>query len=126
MKIEILQLIDGAKKARGLTVVIDVFRAMTVEAFLMSRGVEKLLPVGDVQVAWDYKASHPDALLCGERGGAIIEGFNFGNSPSAVENLDFTGKTVVHTTSAGTQGIANATGADEILGGSLVAAKAIA
>lgn len=126
MEIEILQLIDGAKKARGLTVVIDVFRAMTVEAFLMSRGVKKLLPVGDVQIAWDYKASHPDALLCGERGGAIIEGFNFGNSPSAVENLDFTGKTVVHTTSAGTQGIANATGADEILGGSLVAAKAIA
>jgi 2-phosphosulfolactate phosphatase len=111
MEIEILQLIDGAKKARGLTVVIDVFRAMTVEAFLMSRGVEKLLPVGDVQIAWDYKASHPDALLCGERGGAIIEGFNFGNSPSAVEHLDFTGKTVVHTTSAGTQGIANATGA---------------
>lgn len=126
MKIEILQLIDGAKKARGLTVVIDVFRAMTVEAFLMSRGVKKLLPVGDVQIAWDYKAKHPDAILCGERGGAIIEGFDFGNSPSAVEPLDFTGKTVVHTTSAGTQGIANATGADEILGGSLVAAKAIA
>lgn len=126
MEIEILQLIDGAKKARGLTVVIDVFRAMTVEAFLMDRGVQKLLPVGDVQVAWDYKAKHPDTLLCGERGGAIIEGFNFGNSPSAVEHLDFTGKTVVHTTSAGTQGIANATGADEILGGSLVTAKAIA
>lgn len=126
MEIEILQLIDGAKKAHGLTVVIDVFRAMTVEAFLMNRGVKKLLPVGDVQIAWDYKAKHPDALLCGERGGAIIEGFDFGNSPSAVENLDFTGKTVVHTTSAGTQGIANASGADEILGGSLATAKAIA
>ena len=37
-----------------------------------------------------------------------------------------TGKTVVHTTSAGTQGIANATGADEILTGSLVNAAAIA
>jgi 2-phosphosulfolactate phosphatase len=40
--------------------------------------------------------------------------------------VDFTGKTVVHTTSAGTQGVANATGASEMLTGSLVNAKAIA
>ena len=126
MKIEILQLIEGARKARGLTVVIDVFRAMTVESFFMSRGTKKLFPVGDVQIAWDYKASHPDAILCGERGGAIIEGFDFGNSPSAIESLDFTGKTVIHTTSAGTQGIANATGADEILGGCLYNSEATA
>lgn len=126
MKIEILQLIEGARQARGLTVIIDVFRAMTVESFLLSRGAEKLFPVGDVQVARSYKASHPDAILCGERGGAIIEGFDFGNSPSAVEHLDFTGKTIVHTTSAGTQGIANATGADEILGGCLCNAEATA
>lgn len=126
MRIEILQQIEGAKQARGLMVVIDVFRAMTVEAFLMSRGTKKLFPVGDVQIAWDYKASHPDAVLCGERGGAIIEGFDFGNSPAAIEHLDFTGKTVIHTTSAGTQGIANATGADEILGGCLYNAEATA
>lgn len=126
MKIEILQLIEGAKQARGLTVIIDVFRAMTMESFLMSRGTEKLFPVGDVQIAWDYKASHPDTILCGERGGAIIEGFDFGNSPSAVEHLDFTGKAIIHTTSAGTQGIANATGADEILGGCLYNAEATA
>lgn len=126
MRIEILQQIEGAKQARGLTVIIDVFRAMTVEAFLMSRGTEKLFPVGDVQIAWNYKASHPDAVLCGERGGAIIEGFDFGNSPSAVEYMDFTGKTVIHTTSAGTQGITSATGADEILGGCLYNAEATA
>lgn len=32
MNIRILELIDGAKAAKGLTVVIDVLRAMTVEA----------------------------------------------------------------------------------------------
>jgi 2-phosphosulfolactate phosphatase len=126
MKIEILQLVEGAKKARGLTVIIDVFRAFTTEAFLMARGPEKLIPVGDVQTALDYKATYPNTILCGERGGAIIDGFDFGNSPSAVEKVDFTGKHVVHTTSAGTQGIVNATGAEEILGGCLVGAKAIA
>ena len=126
MQIEILHLIDGAKQAKGLTVIIDVFRAFTVEAYLMRNHAAKLIPVGDVQTAWDYKKTHPDAILCGEREGVKIEGFDYGNSPSQVEHVDFTGKTVIHTTSAGTQGIVNASGADEILGGSLVAAKAIA
>ena len=31
MNIKILELIDGAKKAEGLTVIIDVFRAFTLE-----------------------------------------------------------------------------------------------
>ena len=126
MKVEILHLVDGAKAAKGLTVVIDVFRAFTVEAYLARNHAERIIPVGDVQIAFDYKKEHPDAILCGERGGAMIEGFDFGNSPSQVENVDFTGKTVIHTTSAGTQGIVNASGASEIIAGSLVAAKAIA
>ena len=126
MDIQILQLVEGARQAKGLTVIIDVFRAFTTESFIMSRNPKKIIPVGDVKVAWDYKARHPGAILCGERGGAIIEGFDFGNSPSVVANQDFTGKTVIHTTSAGTQGIVNAVGADEILGGCLVNAKAIA
>ena len=127
MNIQILHLVEGAKKAIGLTVVIDVFRAFTVETYLMRNNAEKIIPVGDVQVAYDYKKSHPDTtILCGERHGAIIEGFDFGNCPSDLENVDLTGKTVVHTTSAGTQGIANASNADEIITGSLVNAKAVA
>ena len=126
MDIQILQLVEGARQAKGLTVIIDVFRAFTTESFIMSRNPKKIIPVGDVEVAWKYKTSHPDAVLCGERGGAIIEGFDYGNSPSAVVEDNFTGKTVIHTTSAGTQGIVNAVGADEILGGCLVNAKAIA
>lgn len=126
MKIEILQLLEGARRAKGLTVIIDVFRAFTTEAMIMSQSPAKLLPVGDIQTALDYRAAHPGAILCGEREGAIIPGFDFGNSPSQIEHADLSGKLVVHTTSAGTQGIVNATGADEILGGSLVNAKAIA
>ena len=126
MDIQILQLVEGARQAKGLTVIIDVFRAFTTESFIMNRNPDKIIPVGDVEVAWDYKARHPEAILCGERGGAIIEGFDYGNSPSAVAEQDFTGKTVIHTTSAGTQGIVNAVGADEILGGCLVNAGAIA
>jgi len=126
MKINIYQMLEGAKQARGLTVIIDVFRAMTVETYLMKNNAAKIIPVGDVEVAFAYRDAHPDAILCGERGGVIIDGFDYGNSPSQVENVDFTGKTVVHTTSAGTQGFENARGADEIIAGSLVSAKAIA
>lgn len=126
MNIRILELIDGAKAARGLTVIIDVFRAMTVEAYVIANGAADLIPMGSLEEAYAYRDAHPDTILIGERGGKKCPGFDFGNSPSAVKEYDFTGKTVVHTTSAGTQGIANAAHADEILTGSLANAKAIA
>lgn len=126
MRIRILELIEGARAARGLTVVIDVFRAMTVEAYVIRNGAADLIPIGSLEEAYAYKEKHPDAILIGERGGARCPGFDFGNSPSQIKDVDFTGKTVVHTTSAGTQGIANAAGADAILTGSLVNAAAIA
>ena len=126
MNIQILELIDGAKAAKGLTVIIDVFRAMTVEAYVIQNGAADLIPMGSIEQAYAYRENHPGTILMGERGGAKCPGFDFGNSPSAVKDVDFTGKTVVHTTSAGTQGVANATGATEMLTGSLVNAKAIA
>ena len=126
MNIRILQLVEGARQARGLTVIIDVFRAFTVEAWLSQNRAAAILPVGDIQTALRYRDAHPGALLCGERGGRKIDGFDFGNSPSAIRPADLNGKTVVHTTSAGTQGIASAAGAEEIIGGALVNAKAIA
>lgn len=127
MNIQILHMIPGARAATGLTVIIDVFRAFTVETYLMRNNAYRIYPVGDVETAFAQKALDPEnTLLCGERKGIMVEGFDFGNSPSQLEGVDLTGKTVIHTTSAGTQGIANAVNADEILGGSLVNAKAIA
>ena len=72
MDVQILHLIDGAKKAKGLTVIIDVFRAFTVETYLSRNNAAKIIPVGDVQTAFDYRAKHPDAILCGERQGIMI------------------------------------------------------
>jgi len=126
MEIRILQLLDGARQARGLTVIIDVFRAFSLEAYLYGQGAECTLPVSSLEQAYELKKAHPEYLLAGERKGAICPGFDFGNSPSAIAGRDFSGKTVVHTTSAGTQGVAAASGADEILGGALVNAEATA
>ena len=126
MDIKILQLIEGAREARGTTVVIDVFRAFSLEAYMLSAGVEAVYPIGEVERAYKMKEDHPDYILAGERGGAILPGFDTGNAPSELYKLDLVGKTVVHTTSAGTQGVANATGASEILGAGLVNARATA
>lgn len=127
MNVHILELLEGARSARGLTVVIDVFRAFSLEAWLYARGAKRLYAVGAESTARAMKAESPDAVLIGERGGKILPGFDFGNSPSQTEKFDWTGKTGIHTTSAGTQGlVAAAEGADEIITGSLVNAAAIA
>ena len=126
MNIRILQLLEGAREASGVAVIIDVFRAFSLEAFLMDRGARVIYPVADIARAYAMKRADLGTVLVGERHGKKCEGFDFGNSPSEVETADFTGKTVVHTTSAGTQGVAAAKSADLILLGSLVTARATA
>ena len=69
MKIKLLQGIEGAKKATGISVIIDVFRAFTVEAYLMNNGAKKIIPVGDIKTAYQYKKDHSQYLLIGERNG---------------------------------------------------------
>lgn len=125
MKIEILQLLEGAKKSQGLTVIIDVFRAFSTACYAFGNGIQRIYPVGDLAEAYRLKEQNPGYLLVGERNEQKPEGFDFGNSPSQLLNADLNGKTMVHTTSSGTQGIANATHADEIITGSFVNAKAI-
>jgi 2-phosphosulfolactate phosphatase len=87
--------------------------------------VEKIIPVGDIELAYKLKKENPGYILIGERDNKKMPGFDFGNSPFQVKDFDFKGKTVVHTTSAGTQGIANARLADDIITGSFVNAGAI-
>ncbi len=126
MKINILHLIEGAKQAQGLTVIIDVFRAFSLECYLYDMGVKEIRPIGSVEDAFALNENLSGSVLIGERHGKKCDGFDFGNSPSTVLRSAVEGKTVLHTTSAGTQGIVNATGASEIITGSLVNAKAVA
>jgi 2-phosphosulfolactate phosphatase len=125
MEIEILQLLEGAKKAQGLTVIIDVFRAFSTACYAFNNGIQRIYPVGDLEKAYLMKQEHPEYILVGERFEQKPEGFDFGNSPSQLLETNLRGKTMVHTTSSGTQGIANAIHAEEILTGSFVNAGAI-
>lgn len=124
--VQIFQLIEGAKQAKGLTVVIDVFRAFSLEAYLFSWGVKEIRPVGTIEEAFRLKEMVPGSVLVGERKGKKCEGFDYGNSPSSIPPEAVAGKTIIHTTSSGTQGIVNAAGASEIITGSLLNAGAVA
>lgn len=126
MEINLLHLEEGAKQARGITVIIDVFRAFSLEAYLFHNGCKQIMIVPDATKAYQMKEEHPDYILMGERHGKILPGFDYGNAPSRIYELDFTNKTVIHTTSNGTLGIKNAIHADKIYVSSLVNSKATA
>ncbi len=125
MEIQILQLLDGAREARGLAVIIDVFRAFSTTCYAYHSGAAKIIPVGSIDLAYRLKEQTPQYILLGERNEQKPEGFDFGNSPSLLVVEKIAGKTLVHTTSSGTQGIANATDSAEIITGSFVNAGAI-
>lgn len=125
MKINILHLVEGARKAQGTAVIIDVFRAFSLACYIFEKGAGRIIPVGDAERAYRLKGSHPDFVLVGERNNKKLPGFDYGNSPYEIRHADLSGKTIIHTTSAGTQGIVNAVKADEILTGSFVNAGAI-
>jgi 2-phosphosulfolactate phosphatase len=125
-EVRILQLEEGARQARGLTVIIDVFRAFSLECVLFGRGAERIICSASEERTRRMHAAHPETLLIGERGGRILPGFDYGNSPAAVAHLDFHGRTILHTTTNGTRGLAAARGAEELLAGSLLNARATA
>ena len=125
MQIEIVDFVAGARAARGVAVVIDVFRAFSVTCYAFEGGVERMIPIGDHEEALTLKRANPGWLAFGERYGKKLDGFDFGNSPYEITLANLRGKTIVHTTHAGTQGLTNATGADVVLTGSLVNAGAI-
>ena len=55
MKINLLSLSEGAKSAKGLTVIIDVYRAFTTQSFAFDRGVNYILNVAETSKALSLK-----------------------------------------------------------------------
>jgi 2-phosphosulfolactate phosphatase len=122
MKIVCDRLYNGALAARGVAVIIDVFRAFTCAPLLFSMGVEKLFLIATPEQAFALKEKDRDLILVGEVSGIPIKGFDFGNSPSEILRKGpefFEGRTVLQRTSSGVQGALLALdAADEVLLGS--------
>ena len=130
MKIICDSLYNGALAARGVAVIIDVFRAFTCAPLLFSMGIDKLFLIGTPEQAFALKEKDRDLILVGEVSGIPIKGFDFGNSPSEILRKGpefFKGRTVLQRTSSGVQGTLLALNvAEEVLLGSYAVARATA
>jgi 2-phosphosulfolactate phosphatase len=125
MKVEILEFVEGARNAKGVAVIIDVFRAFSVACYVVDSGAVRIIATSEVSEAFLLKKKYKNSILVGERDEKKIIGFDFGNSPTEIIKADLSGKTVIQTTTAGTQGLINAINADAVLTGSFVNAGAI-
>lgn len=126
MKIKRLKFLEGAQKAEGLTVIIDVFRAYTTAAYLFSQKANKIFIVSQIKTAKSLKKKLKSPVLIGERKGIKLKGFDFNNSPFFISRENFAAKNIILSTSAGTKGIIAAENAKSILTGSFVNIKATA
>ena len=124
MEISIGSLVSGAQNARGIAVVIDVYRCFTTEAVAFRNGAKKIILVAEIEEALYLKSKGVGDLVMGEVGGRKPDGFDFGNSPYELKDIDLSGKTIIQSTRAGTVGVTNVSGAEIIYGGSLVVAEA--
>ena len=126
MQIKKYDFVSGAKKAEGIVVIIDVLRAFSVACYCFSKGINKLIPVGNFKDALSFECRFNQVVRIGERNGKKLPNFDFGNSPTELKLANLKDKLIVQTTHAGTQGLVNAINASKVLTGALVNAKAIA
>jgi 2-phosphosulfolactate phosphatase len=84
-------------------VVIDVLRSSTTMCAGLFNGAKEIIPAVDVATAGLIgRNSAGQSLLCGERNGRIIEGFNLGNSVKEYSREVVNGKTLIFSSTNGT------------------------
>jgi 2-phosphosulfolactate phosphatase len=106
------------------SVVIDVLRAFTTSAYAFAAGAREIFPVSMVEDAFSLRQELGNGILMGEVNGVPIDGFDVGNSPSALLKLDLSNERIILRTSAGTQGIVRSVNSRNILAASLCCASA--
>ena len=102
----------------GRTVaVVDLLRASTTIAVALAAGAKEILPAASTEEALRIAQNleRDQVVLAGERKSVRIEGFALGNSPAEFTPEVVGGKTVVLTTTNGTQALLAAQGAKEVV-----------
>jgi len=118
-----ISIIPTAQQAQGINfsgqtaVVIDVLRATSVITTALENGAREVIPVKTVEEAQNLYAQCDTAktLRGGERNALKIEGFDHSNSPLEYKKKVVEGKTLILTTTNGTNAINNIIGADEVV-----------
>src|SRR5262245_4487934 len=91
-------------------VCIDVIRATTTLVTSVAQG-RRSHAFATPEEARQFKAGDPSAILAGERGGTMPEGFEMQNSPAQLARLSDQSRPLALVSSAGTELIVNASNA---------------
>ncbi len=128
-KISRRSLLASVAGVSGPTIVIDTFRAFTTAAYLLGRGVDRIVLTETLEEARERSISIPGSILCGEEEGRRPDDFDLGNSPVEAQRCDDPAdRIIVMRTSAGTRSVVGAlrSGAEPVYAASLVVAGATA
>jgi 2-phosphosulfolactate phosphatase len=111
------QLAPPGRLAGGVAVVIDVLRSTTTMIYALAAGCTAVRPCLEVEeartLAGQMRAGR--VLLCGERGGSPLPGFDLGNSPREYSGSLCRGNTLVLTTTNGVHALLRAAEAERVL-----------
>jgi 2-phosphosulfolactate phosphatase len=108
-------------------IVIDVIRATTTIVEALAAGARGVYPTVSTEDALRIANSlgRDDTLLCGERKGLKIPGFDLGNSPTEFTEQSVGGKRLVMSTTNGTRAFLAAEDAERVLAASLLNLSAV-
>jgi 2-phosphosulfolactate phosphatase len=124
MEIRLFSLLEGARRAAGTVVIIDVYRAFTTAAVALQRGAARIVLVNTPESAFKLRREGRGDLCFGEVSGIKVPGFDFGNSPLELSQANVHGKTLIQSTSAGTKGVVAAGRAEALFAAALINAEA--
>jgi 2-phosphosulfolactate phosphatase len=86
-----------------IVVVVDILRASSSVCTALEYGIKEIIPVGNIEEAKEYKSK--GYLVAAERDGHILDFADIGNSPYDFLKEELKGKTIVYSTTNGTQAI---------------------
>ncbi len=102
----------------AIVVVIDILRATSAIVTAFQNGVERLIPVKTIDEAREYKKR--GYVIAAERDGYVLDFADFGNSPFNFTREKIAGKTIVYSTTNGTQAIQMASSCYRVIIGSFL------
>ncbi|HER07580.1 MAG TPA: 2-phosphosulfolactate phosphatase [Bacteroides sp.] len=108
----------------AIVVVVDILRASSAIVTAFMNGVEKIIPVGTLKEAKEYKAN--GFMVAAERDGIVRDFADFGNSPFNFTPERVGGQVIVYSTTNGTQAIHLASGGYQVLIGAYLNISALA
>jgi 2-phosphosulfolactate phosphatase len=120
--------VNPQRLSAATAVVIDVIRATSTIVEALANGARAIYPTESIEEALRLAESlgREDTLLCGERRGVQIDGFDLGNSPSEFTRDRIGGKRLVMTTTNGTRALIAASSAARVVITSLLNLTAVA